>query len=401
MSLKILNEGFNKYFKSLNEEKCEERDLLKESRQRGFVRKYKGCSIHYEGYTYVVTNEYGLNIGQSPTESGCEGIIDEYVKEKYGREPITQEFIGLPISEARQKLGYWYVLDSQNVPVGSRKATYTFKRAGYPTVVLYTLNGKVQKVSGEIYSSGNTRKNEGLKESHKEDKKCEEKCTDEACDKKDVKKKLKESEASQDISEYQKWVDYDMKKYKRISDETMNKIKKAGFSVVKDQYGDYEVIADRPIKESKKSLDDIDAIADDRKERAKKAFARAKDDADSRRDYMKKKDMKESCKRSKKKLKESLTNSPYKALIGEQFDHTFDFDFLDVVADLLDRIDFDAENIDEEIYSAIDEGLIYYADQWKVIQFYQTPEQANFNEAIEDLTGDLIELCNKIIESKE
>ena len=55
---------------------------------------------------------------------------------------------------------------------------------------------------------------------------------------------LEESAAS-DISEYQKWVDYDMKKYNKISDLTMEKIKSAGFSVVKDQYGDYEVIADR------------------------------------------------------------------------------------------------------------------------------------------------------------
>lgn len=52
-------------------------------------------------------------------------------------------------------------------------------------------------------------------------------------------------EESADISEYQKWVDYDMKKYGRISFATMKKIKKAGFSVVKDQYGEYEVIADR------------------------------------------------------------------------------------------------------------------------------------------------------------
>lgn len=52
------------------------------------------------------------------------------------------------------------------------------------------------------------------------------------------------------VSEYQKWVDYDMKKYHRISDVTMRKIKEAGLSVVKDQYDNYEVIADRPIKEA-------------------------------------------------------------------------------------------------------------------------------------------------------
>lgn len=55
-------------------------------------------------------------------------------------------------------------------------------------------------------------------------------------------KNLKESCS---ISQCQKWVDYDMKKYKKISDDTMKKIKSSGYSVVKDQYGEYEVITDR------------------------------------------------------------------------------------------------------------------------------------------------------------
>lgn len=66
-----------------------------------------------------------------------------------------------------------------------------------------------------------------------------------------MKPLVKESkETGEDLSEYQKWVDYDMKKYHRISGNTMKKIKSAGLSVVKDQYGDYEVIAERPVKES-------------------------------------------------------------------------------------------------------------------------------------------------------
>lgn len=54
--------------------------------------------------------------------------------------------------------------------------------------------------------------------------------------------KLNESLGS-DISKYQEWVDYDMKEDGRISKETLQEIKRAGLSVVKDQYGDYEVIA--------------------------------------------------------------------------------------------------------------------------------------------------------------
>ena len=47
------------------------------------------------------------------------------------------------------------------------------------------------------------------------------------------------------VNDCQKWVDYDMKKYGHISSRTEKYIKQSGYSIVKDQYGDYEVIADR------------------------------------------------------------------------------------------------------------------------------------------------------------
>ena len=59
-----------------------------------------------------------------------------------------------------------------------------------------------------------------------------------------------------DLDKYQKWVDYDMKKYHKISDKTNNEIRKAGLQVVKDKYGDYQVIAgkyDGSLKESEES----------------------------------------------------------------------------------------------------------------------------------------------------
>ncbi len=70
------------------------------------------------------------------------------------------------------------------------------------------------------------------------------------------------------INQCQKWVDYDMKKYKKISDDTMEKIKSSGYSVVKDQYGDYEVIADRKDescgkKKSRKMKESIEDITID------------------------------------------------------------------------------------------------------------------------------------------
>lgn len=46
-----------------------------------------------------------------------------------------------------------------------------------------------------------------------------------------------------DIDKYQEWVDYDMKRYHKISDQTNKEIKEAGLKIVKDKYGDYQVIA--------------------------------------------------------------------------------------------------------------------------------------------------------------
>lgn len=56
---------------------------------------------------------------------------------------------------------------------------------------------------------------------------------------------LKESDkpAAVSIEDAQKWVDYDMKKYGRISDRTNRLVKKAGFQILKDDHGDYEVAA--------------------------------------------------------------------------------------------------------------------------------------------------------------
>lgn len=62
-------------------------------------------------------------------------------------------------------------------------------------------------------------------------------------------KRLYNESVGADLAKYQRWVDYDMERYHRISDKTMEEIKKAGLSVVKDQYGEYEVIA-HSMKES-------------------------------------------------------------------------------------------------------------------------------------------------------
>lgn len=71
-----------------------------------------------------------------------------------------------------------------------------------------------------------------------------------------------------DLRDYQKWVDFDMVHYGKISDETNDMIKKAGLQLVKDEYGDYEVIAgDEHVDEScgsvKESINVMEALTED------------------------------------------------------------------------------------------------------------------------------------------
>lgn len=50
-------------------------------------------------------------------------------------------------------------------------------------------------------------------------------------------------EAENEIDNYQKWVDFDMKRYGKISNRTQQMVKKAGYQILKDDHGDYEVAA--------------------------------------------------------------------------------------------------------------------------------------------------------------
>lgn len=71
----------------------------------------------------------------------------------------------------------------------------------------------------------------------------EEKAEEEVEDEESNKTEIIKEDLAQDLTRYQKWVDYDMKKYGRISDITKKALEKAGLELVKDDHGDYEVIA--------------------------------------------------------------------------------------------------------------------------------------------------------------
>lgn len=61
----------------------------------------------------------------------------------------------------------------------------------------------------------------------------------------DKNTKLEEDKGSlgHEIDRYQKWVDFDVSRYGKISERTQQMINKAGYQILKDDHGDYEVAA--------------------------------------------------------------------------------------------------------------------------------------------------------------
>lgn len=91
-----------------------------------------------------------------------------------------------------------------------------------------------------------------------------------------------------------------------------------------------------------------------------------------------------------------VSESAYKDIIGKYFDYSMNWDFLDVVANILERVDFESEDLDESVYNAIDEELIYTEDQWTVMEYYQTPDTANLDDAFWDLNRDILSIAHEI-----
>lgn len=50
-------------------------------------------------------------------------------------------------------------------------------------------------------------------------------------------------DGNNEIDRYQKWVDFDMSRYGKISERTQQMVNKAGYQIIKDDRGDYEVAA--------------------------------------------------------------------------------------------------------------------------------------------------------------
>ena len=70
--------------------------------------------------------------------------------------------------------------------------------------------------------------------------------------------------AALSIEDAQKWVDYDMERYGRISAKTNHLVKKAGFQIIRDDHGDYEVAAGK-FENLQEDVKEVEIKTDDQK----------------------------------------------------------------------------------------------------------------------------------------
>lgn len=83
------------------------------------------------------------------------------------------------------------------------------------------------------------------------------------------------------------------------------------------------------------------------------------------------------------------------------FGNIYDDDFLNLVNDVLDRLDLGGEVEQDELYEAIDSSLIYYNQQWAMMKYYQNPQEANYEEAFEFFVNDMFSVVDDILSVEE
>ena len=71
---------------------------------------------------------------------------------------------------------------------------------------------------------------------------------------------------------------------------------------------------------------------------------------------------------------------------------------VDLAWDILDRVEEDSDDVYDAISEAIDSGLIYYSQQWTLIEYYFSPldENISLNEAIGCFVEDLAKCVEEV-----
>lgn len=95
----------------------------------------------------------------------------------------------------------------------------------------------------------------------------------------------------------------------------------------------------------------------------------------------------------KKTIEESKEIKKYKL----NFDYSKNTIFaIDIAKEILENLNNgEYDDLDSAIMQELDSKLIYYVDQWELLKTYQTPQNANYNEAIEMLISELYNIITE------
>ena len=72
------------------------------------------------------------------------------------------------------------------------------------------------------------------------------------------------------------------------------------------------------------------------------------------------------------------------------------FDLADDIIDRIDEDDFINGDSYEAVWEAIDNGVIYYDDQWEILKHYCNPTDADWDYAIEEFANDIADIAQEI-----
>lgn len=116
-----------------------------------------------------------------------------------------------------------------------------------------------------------------------------------------------------------------------------------------------------------------------------------------------KKSVSEGCKsRRNKKLKEDVgmefSREQITSAIFKVFETSIQDSFYETTVDVVERaIDY-AEDGDlyDAAFQAMDESLIYTQDQWDMMALYQSPQEANFDDAWESYQSDIVKVLEEL-----
>lgn len=98
----------------------------------------------------------------------------------------------------------------------------------------------------------------------------------------------------------------------------------------------------------------------------------------------------------KKTSNMTISDSIHKDTIAKYFDYTWDFDFLDLIATALDRAENlkDPESLYGETYDYL--ALLSAPEQWRIMAFYQSPDDADLDRAEYDFVSDVCAIAERI-----